>query len=70
MGIFKRLLVENPKVLVEFAKAGLGKRHVELIEWMIQPDKLPEDNHYYRKRAFLFEVTLFTITIIIIICMI
>ena len=58
MGIFKLLLVENTKVLVEFAKAGLGKHHVELIEWMIQPDKLPVDSEY-RKREFLFEVTLF-----------
>jgi hypothetical protein len=59
VSIFKRLLVENAKVLVEFVKAGLGTRHVKLIEWMIQPDKLPADSDY-RKRAFLFEV-IFTI---------
>lgn len=55
VSIFKRMLVENPKVLVELVKAGLGKSHVELIEWMIQPDKLPADRDL-RKRAFLFEV--------------
>lgn len=51
--IFKHMLVENPKVLVEFVKAGLGKQEVKMIEWMIQPEMVPEE---MKKRAFLFEV--------------
>ena len=49
------MLVENPKVLVEFVKEGLGKKHVEMIEWMIQPETLPQE---LKNRAFLFEVTI------------
>jgi hypothetical protein len=62
--------VENPKVLVEFVKAGLGKSHVKLIELMIQPDivKFPEGSDY-RKRAFLFEVIFCYIIIIMHACM-
>lgn len=47
------MLIENPKVLVEFVRDGLGKKHIEMIEWMIQPETLPVDK---RERAFLFEV--------------
>lgn len=47
------MLMENPKVLVEFVRDGLGKKHVEMIELMIQPETIPADK---RKRAFLFEV--------------
>ena len=47
------MLVENPKVLVEFVKVGLGQKHAEMIEWMIQPEKLPQE---MKRRAFLFEV--------------
>lgn len=47
------MLMENPKVLVEFVRDGLGIKHVEMIEWMIQPETLPENE---KERAFLFEV--------------
>ena len=53
MKIFKHMLVENPKVLVEFVHEGLNEHHVQMIEWMIQPEKLPDQE---RNRAFLYEV--------------
>ena len=50
--IFKRILVENPKVLAEFVAAELTNIHVDLIGEMIQP---PEDLEK-RRRMFLYEV--------------
>lgn len=58
MDIFKRMLVENPKVLAEFVASGLTEKHVKLVGEMIQPDKDPE-KRAFPKRMFLYEVYIY-----------
>ena len=53
--IFKRMLMENPKVLAEFIHEGLEEDHVTLIGEMIQPPDHP-DKRTYPQRMFLYEV--------------
>lgn len=50
--IFKRMLVNNPKLLAEFVFEGLTEGHVKLIGNMIDPPAIKERD----KRLFLYEV--------------
>ena len=60
MDIFKRLLVENPKVLAEFVHANLEKKHIRLIGEMIQPPKEVK-KRADSNRVFLYEVYIVSI---------
>ena len=50
------MLKDNPAVLAEFIDSGLTKRHVELVEEMINPPHDLNDLHVAPDRPFLYEV--------------
>ena len=54
MDIFKRMLVENPKVLAEFVDEELTYKHVQLIGEMINPPDASDRR--FPDRMFLYEV--------------
>ena len=56
VNVFQRMLKENPTVLAEFIDNGLTRKHVQLVEEMINPPRDPNDLRIAPDRPFLYEV--------------
>lgn len=50
------MLKDNPTVLAEFIDNGLTRKHVRLVEEMINPPRDPNDLQVAPDRPFLYEV--------------
>ena len=54
--VFQKMLKDNPTVLAEFIDNGLTRKHVRLVEEMINPPRDLNDLQVAPDRPFLYEV--------------
>jgi len=56
VNVFKKMLKDNPAVLAEFIDNGLKRKHVEMVEEMINPPRDPNGLRIAPDRPFLYEI--------------